>query len=84
MSIQTPIGVFSPFRVLQGGTDSGNNFQDVTREAFEGGVNQMLQWIDDFLLHAKNERDLLADIRTFLEVCQEYGFKVHAENPISL
>ena len=79
MSIQTPLGVYSPRRTLQGGMDSGNHFQLVTSEAFEGKIKRLLQWIDDFLLHAPSDKELLMDIRIFLEVCKEFGFKIHAE-----
>ena len=41
-SIQTPIGVYTPTRILQGGTDSGNHYQAVTSEKFdEGGVHKI-------------------------------------------
>ena len=79
MSIQTPLGVYSPRRTLQGGMDSGNHFQLVTSKAFEGKMKRLLQWIDDFLLHAPSKKELLIDIRIFLEVCKEFGFKIHAE-----
>ena len=59
--------------------DSRNHFQLVTREAFEGKIKRLLQWIDDFLLHAPSDKELLMDIRIFLEVCKEFGFKIHAE-----
>ena len=39
----------------------------------------MLQWLDDFLLHAKTETDLLNHVETFLEICREKGLKVHAQ-----
>lgn len=80
MSIQTPLGIYTPTRVLQGGTDSGNHFQAVTREKFEGKTNCLLQWLDDFLLHAKSELGLIDEIENFLEVCKENGFKIHAKN----
>lgn len=80
MSIQTPIGVYSPTRVLQGGTDSGNNFQMVTRAIFEKRVKRLLQWLDDFLLYATSGEELLEDIEQFLLLCSEYGFKLHASN----
>lgn len=77
-SIQTPIGVHTPVRILQGGSDSGSHFQAVTEEKFnEGGVEKMLQWIDDFLLYARHETELLENIDKFLRVCKEVGFKVH-------
>eukprot|EP00171_Calliarthron_tuberculosum_P021957 IDg21957t1 len=78
-SIQTPIGVYTPTRMLQGGSDSGNHFQAVSQDKFEAAKIQMLQWIDDFLLYAKSEADLLISIENFLSVCKEFGFKVHAE-----
>ena len=77
MSIQTPAGIYTPRRVLQGGTDSANHFQAVRRDNLEGRVSRMLQWIDEFLLHAPNEVKLLEDIAEFLAVCEEFGFKVH-------
>lgn len=79
LSIQTPIGVFTSRRLLQGSTDAGNHFQAVTQEAFQNRDDKMLQWIDDFLLHAPNENVLLDSIHEFLKVCREYGFKIHAE-----
>lgn len=67
MSIQTPIGVFTPNRILQGSTDAGNHFQAVTACAFEPLTNNMLQWLDDFLLHARTESQLLTPDRDISE-----------------
>ena len=39
----------------------------------------MMEWIDDFLLYAKSEKDLLDDIEAFLDVCSEVGFKLQPE-----
>lgn len=64
---------------MQGGTDSGNHFQSVTREKFEGKVDNLLQWLDDFLLHSKSENSLLNDIGRFLAVCAQFGFKINAK-----
>eukprot|EP00171_Calliarthron_tuberculosum_P021209 IDg21209t1 len=78
-SIQTPIGVYTPVRILQGGSDSGNHFQAVTEEKFQAGdVKKLLQWIDDFLLYAKDEQELINNIEKFLIVCKNCNFKVHA------
>jgi len=79
MSIQTPIGVYSSKRLLQGGTDSGNHFQAVLQEKFDGRVKDFLQWIDDFLFYAKNEKELLDNLEAFFRVCLEVGIKIHAE-----
>ena len=78
MSIQTPIGVFSPTRILQGSTDSANHFQAATSLAFSELHNHMLQWLDDFLLHASTEEELLSHVRRFLEICNERGLKIQA------
>jgi len=43
MSIQTPLGVYTPTRVLQGSTDAGNHFQACIAQIFEDLVNKMLQ-----------------------------------------
>ena len=50
MSIQTSVGVYSPTRMLQDGTDSATYFHDQTREKFLGKLDKLLQWIDDYLL----------------------------------
>ena len=39
----------------------------------------MLQWLDDFLLHAKTETDLLDHVETFFSICREKDLKVHAQ-----
>ena len=79
MSIQTPIGVYSSRRLIQGGSDSGNHFQAVLGEKFQGRVKNLIQWLDDFLFFSKDEKGLLDDIQAFLKVCQEINLKVHAE-----
>ena len=79
MSIQTPIGVYSSRRLLQGGTDSGNHFQAVLQQKLDGRVEKYLQWIDDFLFYAKNENELLDSLEAFFAVCNEVGIKIHAE-----
>ena len=79
LSIQTPLGVFSSRRLLQGGSDSGNHFHAVLSNIFDGRIDKLLQWIDDFLFHAENETELLDSIDQFLSICLEIGLKVHAE-----
>jgi len=52
MSIQTPIGVYTPQRILQGSTDAGNHFQSTTSQIFTALHDWLLQWVDDFLMHS--------------------------------
>ena len=68
MTIQTPIGVYSSKRLLQGRTDSGNHFQAVLQEKFHGRVNNMLQWSDDILFYAKDEQALRDNMEEFFRV----------------
>jgi len=53
MSIQTPIGVYTPQRILQGSTDAGNHFQSTTSQIFTALHDWLLQWVDDFLMHSR-------------------------------
>ena len=78
-SIQTPNGFYSSRRLLQGGTDSGSHFQAVLQEKCYGRVEKMLQWLHDFLFYATDEEQLLNNIDSFLQVCNEIGLKIHAE-----
>lgn len=78
LNVQTPLGIDSSTRLLQGSTASGNHFQVVPQEALVGRVSKLLQWLDDLLNYAKSEHQLLNDIEAFLCVCNEQGFKIHA------
>lgn len=79
ISIQTPLGVFSPKRILQGSTDAGNHFQSVSANVFAELSGNMLQWLDDFLFHASSEEKLLKILERFFELCAEANLKVHAK-----
>lgn len=77
LSIQTPIGVYSSNRLLQGGSDSGNHFQAVLSEKFENRIKKIIQWLEDFLLYAASEHELLDILETFFAICNEVGLKLH-------
>jgi hypothetical protein len=79
MSIQTPLGVHTPTRTLQGGTDAGNNFQASTSAVFRSLRENLLQWIDDFVIHARSEDQLLDLLEAYFSTCAKVGLKVHAE-----
>ena len=79
ISIQTPLGVFSARRLLQGGTDAGNYFQALLQEKFDGRFGKLLQWMGDLLFYAASEKELLDTIEAFLHVCSEIGVKIQAE-----
>lgn len=62
MYIQTPCGVFSFNRLLQGGIDRRSNFQAILSEKFEGRVKHIIQWVGDLLLFEKDEKELFHNI----------------------
>ena len=62
MSIQTPIGVYSFRRLVQGGSDSWNHIQVMLGEKFQGRAHNLLQWLNDFLFYSMYEECLLDDV----------------------
>ena len=78
MSIQTPAGVFTPDRLLQGGSDSGNHLQAELQHRFSS-IKKLLQWIDDFLLHAQTEVELIDILEEFFRICKAINLKMHAK-----
>lgn len=79
MTIQTPLRFFSLKRVLKGYTDASNHFQAVTSAEFVDINNKLLQWIDEFLMYAKSEAELLETLRMFFKFCRCKGFKLDAK-----
>ena len=78
MSIQTPLGVFTPNRVLQGSTDAGNHFQYAMAQVFMELQASLAQWQDGFLMHAASEEGLLKLIQKFQELWERFSLKLHA------
>ena len=42
-------------------------------------MDKMLQWIDDFLIYATSEQELLDNMETIFTVCEEVNFRVNAK-----
>lgn len=78
MSIKTQNGVFTLTSILKGSVHAGNLCQAVTSLAFSELQTNLLQFLDDFLLHSRNEEALLVIIERFLKICRQRDFKVHA------
>ena len=74
ISIPTPLGVYKSTRRLQGITDAGIHYQTVTHSAFQEKFKRFLPWLDESLLHAASEEELLDALEVFSGVCEEYGF----------
>lgn len=78
LSIQTPLGVNNPVRLLQGQTDAGNKFQSVPSRIFRKVVDRIIQWLEDVLMHEHDEKELLHSILKFIRQCGKYKLKQHA------
>lgn len=79
MSIQTPLGVFTPTRALQGSTDAGNHFQSCLSQVFSELHEHLLHWQDDGLAHANDEEQHIKLLRRIFALCEQYGLKLHAK-----
>ena len=79
MSIKTSLGVYFSTRLLQGNTDAGSHFQGVTAEVFSDLTDNILQWLDDFMIHAESEEALLIILGRYLSICKTVGLKLHAK-----
>jgi hypothetical protein len=74
------LGIYTQTLLLQGGTDAGNYFQGAAAPPFlsNSDLVNLLQLLDDFLLHAATENGLLKALCAFFQICREYGLRVHA------
>ncbi|OWZ18122.1 hypothetical protein PHMEG_0007837 [Phytophthora megakarya] len=65
----TDMGIFTPIRVLMGGSDSMAYCQATVQEMFEEFLyNGLLSWLDDLLGYAKSEEGLLKLLRGVLKI----------------
>ncbi|OWZ04249.1 hypothetical protein PHMEG_00023876 [Phytophthora megakarya] len=72
------MGIFTPTRVLMGGSDSVAYCQATVQEMFEEFLyNGLLIWLDDLLGYAKSEEGLLKLLRGVLKVCATKGLKLN-------
>jgi Reverse transcriptase (RNA-dependent DNA polymerase)/RNase H-like domain found in reverse transcriptase len=76
-SFITPDGVFSPTRVLHGTTNAVSHMQAVLQEILLPSVEQILAWLDDILLHAVTELELLTHFRALFLIFRQYNIMLH-------
>lgn len=62
-------GVVQPTRTTQGGCNSAANFQANVEPCFASLRDNLLAWLDDFVVHARAEKELLDKLRCFLQIC---------------
>ncbi len=79
-TVITPHGIFSTTRVLHGLTNAVSFFQRSIQSIYEDTElrNQLLQWLDDILLHAKTEYHLILFLHIFSKICRDRNLKLHA------
>ena len=70
-AFMTPEGVFMPTRTPQGERTSAANFQEKIEECFAELRDHFRAWLDDYLIFAETEDELLRILRRFFEICRE-------------
>ncbi|MEM1369511.1 MAG: reverse transcriptase family protein, partial [Cyanobacteria bacterium P01_H01_bin.15] len=63
-------GVVMPTRTPQGGCNSAANFQEKVEPCFIELRDHYKAWLDDFLIFAESEDQLLQILRRFFEICR--------------
>lgn len=69
-SFMTPRGVVQPTRTTQGVVNSPANFQQKFEPCFTALRDNLKAWIDDFMMYAFSETELLSLIHRFLLICR--------------
>jgi hypothetical protein len=80
LSFMTHDGVFTSDRVIQGSTDAVDHFQAGMQEAIGNELlySSVLIWIDDLLVKAKSDDDLVQALRKVFERLRLFGIKLNA------
>ena len=77
-SILTDEGIYTPTRVLMGGSDSVAYCQAAVQEMFAKHLYKgLMVWLDDVLGYEESEEKLLCLLAATLEICQERGLKLN-------
>jgi RNase H-like domain found in reverse transcriptase/Reverse transcriptase (RNA-dependent DNA polymerase)/Integrase zinc binding domain/Integrase core domain/Aspartyl protease len=75
-SVQTPLGTYTPTRMLQGSQDASNYFHGVVSPLFDELHMWLKSFLDDYLLHCRTEAVLLRTLRQFFCICRRYRLKI--------
>ena len=78
-SFHTEEEVVSPTRVLHGQPNAVFYFQSSFQQLIIEHRDEILQWLDDLLGHAKTVPELLSLLRVLFEICRKFGIKLHAK-----
>ena len=78
--IVTRKGTYSSTRALPGLTNATTHFQSTIEPLVKNLRNNLKAWLDDFNLHAGNEKDLLDILEKFFRICQDHNLYLSAHN----
>ena len=78
-SFITPEGVYTPTRILHGLTNAVAHVQSTVSQICIPIRDQILQWIDDMLIHCRTPQQLLQTLQNFFLICRTYNIKLHAK-----
>ena len=77
-SFLTDTGVYTPTRVLMGGSDSVAYCQSMMQEMIlEQQYKEILSWLDDLLVYASNTTELVKRLEAVLHICEQKGLKLN-------
>lgn len=68
-----PDGVVMPTRTSQDGANSAANFQEKVEYCFTKIRENFKAWLDNYMLFAKNEDELLQVLPEFFDICREHN-----------
>jgi Reverse transcriptase (RNA-dependent DNA polymerase) len=75
-SVQTPLGTYTPTRMLQGSQDASNYFHGSVSPLFDELYFWLKSFLDDYLLHCRTEAELLQILRQFFAICRLHRLKI--------
>nr|CCA26557.1 hypothetical protein TcasGA2_TC016174 [Albugo laibachii Nc14] len=77
-SFSTDDGIYTPTRVLMGGSDSVAYCQSFVQNLFDPLLyNGLLVWIDDLLGYAQTDEELLFLLHNVLTICQKANLELN-------
>lgn len=78
-SIISPDVVFTPTRVMHGQSNVVSYLQSSFQLLTQDIRQNLLQWLDDMLIHCHSPDHLRDVLRSFFVVCRKHNFKLHAK-----
>lgn len=78
-SLITPDGVYTPTRILHGLTNAAAQVQSTVSRISKEIRDNLLQWIDDMLVHCSSVEHLMSILDKFFKICHQHNLRLHAE-----